>query len=324
MQNSGTTKILLAPMEGVVDEVVRELIANTGGVDYCVTEFLRVNSQLYPKKVYYRHGPELKNKSQTTNATPVIFQILGSDISAMAENAAQIAECGAHSIDLNFGCPAKTVNRHDGGASLLKNPERLFQVTSAVRRAVPNYIPVTAKVRLGYDHKNFTREIASACESGGAHWLAIHARTKAEGYSPPAHWEHIAAMKEAIKIPVIANGEIWSIEDFKKCKAITGCNDFMIGRGLIANPFLAREIKNFLTTGEFKKTPWLELKNYFFSFVDMSFKSRGNPYAITRTKQMVKQMMRAHPEAKIFFEKIKQIKSIEELNITLQNEFNTN
>jgi len=168
-------KILLAPMEGVVDPVLRDLITALGGVDYCVTEFIRVTTNLYPERVFLKYAPELKTGSRTLAGTPVFVQLLGGDPSPVAENAAKVAEMGAYGIDLNFGCPAKTVNRHDGGASLLKNPERVFQMTSAVRRAVPPSVPVTVKVRLGFSHKNDVIEIAQAAESGGGQWLTVPA-----------------------------------------------------------------------------------------------------------------------------------------------------
>lgn len=305
MENKNHIKIFLAPMEGVVDAVTRELLSKTGAIDFCTTEFLRINSQLYPKKVYYKNNPELLTGAKTKSGTQVIFQILGSDLSAMAENAAHIVEAGATAIDINFGCPAKTVNKHDGGATLLKNPERLFQVTRSVKNSLPSHIPLSTKVRLGYDHKDYVTEIALACEAGGSNRLTVHARTKIEGYLPPAHWEHIATMKDAIKIPVVANGEIWNVDDFIKCREITGCNEFMLGRGLIANPFLAREIKHFVATSEKVKTRWEDLTEYISEFTTKTLKYRGERYAITRLKQMTKQMTKTFPEAITYFEKIR-------------------
>lgn len=292
-------------MEGVVDPVVRQLFSALGGIDYCVTEFLRITSNLYPNKVFYKNCPELHNNSRTASGTPVFLQILGSDLITMAENAHKAAELGAFGIDINFGCPAKTVNRHDGGAALLREPERVFKVVESVRRAVPSDIPVTAKVRLGFHDKSQCGEIAQAAEQGGAHWLTVHARTKLEGYKPPAHWEFIALMKEKVNLPVIANGDIWSHEDYRTCQQESGCVDTMIGRGLMAKPDLARQIK-------FGDAPLLfqALEPLLHAFVKESALWRGDHYAITRCKQLCKLLARTYPEARDLFENIKRIRNL--------------
>jgi tRNA-dihydrouridine synthase C len=293
-------KIILAPMEGVVDPVVRQLFTAIGGIDYCVTEFLRVTSTLYPNKVFYKNCPELHHGSRTATGTPVFLQILGSDLVTMGENAHKAAELGAYGIDINFGCPAKTVNRHDGGASLLKDPERVFQVTSSVRRAVPAHIPVTTKVRLGFADKSLCGEIAQAAEAGGAHWLTVHARTKMEAYRPPAHWEYIQLMKEKVQLPLIANGEIWTPHDHKLCQQSSGCEDTMIGRGLMAQPDLARQIR-------FKERPkaFFHYKDFFLDFIQQSHDWRGPFYALNRCKQLCKLMGRSYHEAQDLFQRIK-------------------
>src|SRR5687768_16120481 len=144
--------VQLAPMEGVLDFVLRDLLSEIGGFDRMVTEFVRVTERLLPASAYYKSCPELKTGGRTRSGTPVFVQLLGGQAGPVSENAGLAAELGAPGIDLNFGCPAKTVNRHDGGAALLKQPERVFEVTRAVRAAVPAGIPVTAKVRLGFDH----------------------------------------------------------------------------------------------------------------------------------------------------------------------------
>ena len=295
-------------MEGVVDPVVRELFMAIGGIDYCVTEFIRITGTLYPPKVFYKYCPELHTHSHTSSGTPVFVQLLGSDLVTMPENAHRVCELGAYSIDLNFGCPAKTVNRHDGGASLLKNPDRLFKIVEAVRRAVPKEKKVTVKVRLGYEDKSLTREIAQAAEAGGGHWLTVHARTKLEAYRPPAHWEYIAEMKDCVSIPVIANGDIWTPEDHKKCQKISGCNDTMLGRGLMATPDLALQIKMGTPAKNF-----YEFENLLLSFIENSRTYRNEAYAVQRTKQLTKLMGRSFEESTRLFENIKREKEFSEV-----------
>jgi tRNA-dihydrouridine synthase C len=236
--------IALAPMEGLMDGTFRELMTSVGGIDHCVTEFVRVTGQLLPPKVFYRLCPELRNGGKTQAGTPVHVQLLGSEPDLMAENAALAASLGAPAIDLNFGCPAKTVNRHMGGAVLLQYPELLHSITSAVRKAVPDHIPVTAKMRLGFTDKSVALVNAQALEAAGIQWLTVHARTKTEGYKPPAYWEWIRQIKDVVNIPVLANGEIWTPEHAEQCQQESGSDILMIGRGLVAVPDLGLQIKD--------------------------------------------------------------------------------
>lgn len=236
-------RIILAPMEGVVDYTLRKLLTEVGGIDQCVTEFVRVSDRLLPPVVFHRLAPELRDQGKTAARTRVLLQLLGSDPGALAANAVRAVKLGAPGIDLNFGCPAKTVNKSRGGAVLLDEPELIHRIVAEVRRAVPAEIPVSAKMRLGFKDKSLAIENARAIESAAADSLVVHARTKVEGYKPPAHWEWIARIRESVALPVIANGEVWSVDDYHRCRQVSGCQDVMIGRGLVANPFLALQIK---------------------------------------------------------------------------------
>ncbi len=135
---------------------------------------------------------------------------------------------GAPAIDLNFGCPAKIVNRHGGGAILLDEPERVHAVTRAVRASVPGHIPVSVKMRLGNEDMDLALDNAVAVEEAGAAWLTVHGRTKRQGYRPPAYWDRIGAIRDRVTLPVIANGEIWTAEDARRCQAESGCTDLML------------------------------------------------------------------------------------------------
>ncbi len=235
--------ILLAPMEGLLDFVLRDILTRVGGIDRCVSEFIRVTGTLLPDRVFKRIVPELDHGGRTPAGVPVRAQLLGSDPVCLAENAAKLAALGPAGIDLNFGCPAKGVNRHRGGAVLLDEPELIAEIVAAVRRAVPRDVPVSAKMRLGYNDGFRALECALAIAGGGADELVVHARTKADGYRPPAYWECIQGIRAAICIPVIANGEIWNVEDALRCRTISGCNAMMLGRGIVADPGLALAIK---------------------------------------------------------------------------------
>ncbi|MFM0738617.1 tRNA-dihydrouridine synthase [Paraburkholderia xenovorans] len=237
------SRLFLAPMEGLADYVLRDVLTSTGGFDGCVSEFVRITGSVLPERVYERDTPEVLHGSRTPGGTPMVIQLLGSDPGWMALNAAHAAALSPHGVDLNFGCPAKVVNRHGGGAMLLAEPEQLNRIVAAVRAAVPAGIPVTAKMRLGVSDTSLAIDCATALAEGGAASLVVHARTRDDGYRPPAHWEWIARIDAAVGVPVIANGDVWSAADWARCRAVSGCSDVMIGRGAVSDPFLALRIR---------------------------------------------------------------------------------
>ncbi len=312
-------KIYLAPMEGVVDPIIREIYSKIGGYDQMVTEFVRITSTLHSAKIYHRYSPELKNNGKTKYGTPVYIQLLGSNKELLAENALLACELGAPGIDLNFGCPAKTVNRHDGGATLLKDPQRIFDIISYMRKRLPENIPLTAKVRLGFSDKSKCKDIAKAVDQGGAARLTIHARTRAEGYKPPAHWEYIAEMKSVVKsAEVVANGDLWNYQNFLRCKEITACDSFALGRPAIAKPGLANEIKNCLKSKPNNELSWNNLtKAHLPDFINMCFDLKGEKFALARTKQWVKLLGQEYPNAAKSFEVIKTSQCLNEMRSQL-------
>jgi len=216
---------------------------------YCVTEFIRVSGLVPPDKTFLLDVPELRQGSCTESGAPVQVQLLGGDPDRLAESAMRAVRLGAAGIDLNFGCPAPTVNKHDGGATLLKFPERVERIVSAVRSAVPGGLPVSAKLRLGWDDPRAIHVNAERAARGGASWITIHGRTKMQGYTPPAYWEPIGEVRRNLDIPIVANGEIWSFEDLQRCQDQSGCEHFMVGRGALAEPGLVTELATALGIG---------------------------------------------------------------------------
>ncbi|KHD89292.1 MAG: dihydrouridine synthase [Bdellovibrio sp. ArHS] len=301
-------KLFLAPMEGVVDWVMRDTLTQIGGVDQCVTEFLRVTDRLHPESVFYKNCPELKTNSRTRWGTPVFVQLLGGHAEPLALNAQRAVKLGALGIDLNFGCPAKTVNRHDGGASLLKSCDRVHTIVDTVRKAVPEHIPVTAKIRLGFDDPAKCLEIAQAVEAANATWLTVHCRTKTDGYKPPAYWEWIPKIKEATKLKIIANGEIWNVSDFHRCVEVTQCEDYMIGRGVMSNPFIFQQIKQSLSKEPVEEMTWQRAKPLLPQFFAASTLFINDYFAVSRTKQWLKALSLKNAEAKQVFDEIKILK----------------
>ncbi len=231
-------------MDGVTDAAMRAFQGRWGAFTYAVTEFLRVSETPIPGKVFRREVPELLTGAQTETGLPVQVQILGGDPARMAKSAQTAVKVGATAIDINFGCPAPTVNRNDGGASLLRYPCRIREIVQAVREAVPAEIPVSAKIRLGWDSIDPVFENAAMVQEGGASWITIHARTRVQSYKPPVFWAQVGKVSQQLAIPVIANGDIWTIEEFRRCREETGCDKFMIGRSALANPILSWQIAN--------------------------------------------------------------------------------
>ena len=314
-------KVVLAPMEGLADFHLRQILTSVGGYDHCVTEFIRVSNQLLPNRVFYRSCPELYNHGKTVSGTPTHIQLLGSDPVLMAENAARAAELGAATVDINFGCPAKTVNKNMGGSMLLQYPDTIFNIVDAVRKAVPHPVPVTAKMRLGFKDKSMAIENAQAIEAANADGLTVHARTKVEGYKPPAHWQWIATIKENINIPVTANGEIWNTDDYDRCIKESTCEDVMIGRGAITKPDLALLIKQ---RQQHKSRPplqqnqqamaWPAVKLLLSNYYEL-LNSQESPlivhpnYIPGRLKQWTSFLMNRYEEAGILFHQIKREKN---------------
>ncbi len=247
--------LILAPMDGITDAPMRALQGETGALSFAVSEFLRVSIEVPPRRVFLRHIPELSQGARTPTGMPVQVQILGGDAGRMGAAAVVACEAGATAIDINFGCPAPTVNRHDGGASLLKHPARIREIVAAVRAAVPREISVSAKLRLGWDSIDDIHANAEMAAEGGADWLTIHARTRAQGYKPPVYWKPIGVVRERLGLPVVANGDIWTLADFRQCQAETGCRHFMLGRSILANPLLGSQVAAELGIGTGRSLP---------------------------------------------------------------------
>lgn len=300
-------KLLLAPMEGLLDFVLRDVLTRVGGADRCVSEFIRVTGSVLPDKVFLRTMPELRNGSRTLAGVPVRAQLLGSDPESLAVNAANLARLGPEGIDLNFGCPAKVVNRHGGGAALLQDPEQIARVVGAVRRAVPAQLPVSAKMRLGFNDTGLMRECAQAMAQGGACEIVVHARTKLDGYRPPAYWELIPAIREAVDVPVIANGEIWTVEEALRCRAQSGCDDLMLGRGIVADPGLALAIRAALGEGNAPavELTWSDLLPQIARFWEMVCEDLEPGQRAGRLKQWLNLLRRRYPEAEVAFQEVR-------------------
>jgi tRNA-dihydrouridine synthase C len=238
-------------------------------------------------------------------------QLLGSDPYFMAENAGRLVTLKPAGIDLNFGCPAPTVNRHRGGAALLGEPELLNSIASAVRSVVPVDVPFTAKMRLGIDDTSLAVDCAQALAAGGIDELIVHGRTKADGYRPPARWAWIDKVRAAVDVPLIANGEVWTAEDFVRCQQETGCADIMLGRGAIADPLLARRVRGDETGG------WEEVILGIAAYWQGVRRKVVPVHAGGRLKQWLALLRRNYPEAEALYQRLRPVKAAHDIDAAL-------
>jgi len=315
-------KLILAPMEGLLDAYLREIITTIGGYDWCVSEFIRVTDRLLPSRVFYRAVPELRNGGLTTAGVPVYVQLMGSQPAVVADNGARVVELGAPGVDLNFGCPSPTVNRSGAGAILLNEPEKIHQIVAALRRAVPSTIPVMAKIRLGYEDTAKTIDIVQGIEAAGADMLTVHARTRADRYKAPARWEWLAKIRESVDIPVIANGDIFDVGSLQRCELVSGCDHFMIGRAAVRHPFLARQIRQHRAGEPIQTIGWSEQRELLFQFSDSMAGAENTRGAASRVKQWLRMLTKGsvamQGEAQELFDQIKNERELEAITQLLR------
>lgn len=294
-------KLVLAPLEGVIDHLVRQLLTELGGYDLCITEFMRVSDTFMPERSFYKLCPELHHGGLTPSGVPIRMQLLGQHPQLMSDHANRAIELGSHGIDLNLGCPSKIVNTNKGGAVLLKEPEVIFDIVSQMRQAIPLKHIFSVKIRLGWDDPSAVDEISDAIISAGANELTIHARTKADGYKRDAiKWDAIKPIANKHKIALTANGEIWTKQDAMQCQAATGCQNLMLGRGALAMPNLAAVIKQDKSPMSYPQL--LELLSRYTTFEVEGDKGLYYP---NRIKQWLVYLRQQFPEAKELFAQIR-------------------
>ncbi len=277
LQRSPCPYLFLAPMEGVGDRPFRKAMAYIGGFDEAVTEFIRV-----PKNAHVQSLARVYNSSEL-HPLPLAAQLMGSETELMVEMAREIESRGAPRIDLNCGCPSNTVTGRGAGSSLLKEPKLLNEIATAMVKAVN--VPVTVKMRTGYEDTSLFKENLLAAQESGIRFITIHPRTKVDGYGPPAKWEYIAEAKALLKIPVVGNGDILNVSDAVRMLSMTGCDALMIGRGAVTNPFIFHQIRAYFEGKEY--TPRFEAIVRFF---DIFTKEMGSEISIRGKIGKLKQL----------------------------------
>lgn len=243
--------IFLAPMAGVCDLPFRIMCKKYGaGLVY--------SEMVSSKAMHYNDRKTMGLLKTTSEEEPLAVQIFGHEPEIMAESVEKALSTGGKIIDINMGCPAPKVANNGDGSSLLKSPKLIGEIVRSVKDASP--VPVTCKIRSGFDEVCDIEYIASLIEDNGADAICVHPRTRQMYYSGNADWSIIKRVKKAVKIPVIGNGDIKNAQDAKRMLEETGCDAIMIGRGARGNPFIFREILSFLEDGEILEAPSFEEK----------------------------------------------------------------
>lgn len=274
-------------MEGVGDRCFRKAMASVAGFDEAVTDFLRVPTNAHVKSLACEY--------QVDEITPIPLaaQIMGSDPALMAAMAQELEKKGAPRIDLNCGCPSNTVTGRGAGSSLLKEPTLLFENAKAIVQAVS--IPVTVKMRSGYEDTSLFEENLLAAQESGISYLTLHPRTKVEGYGPPANWDLIARAKQVLKIPVVGNGDILNVADALRMLSHTKCDALMIGRGSVINPFIFHEIRSHFAGKNYRASAE-DLSKYINVYLSHIPRETPAKTKINKMKQLMSFLFKGSPE----------------------------
>ncbi len=283
----GCPYLILAPMEGVGDKCFRKAIASVGGFDEAVTAFLRVPSNAHVKSLSERY------QADETAPIPIAAQIMGVGPDLMAAMAKELEKRGAPRIDINCGCPSNTVTGRGAGSSLLKDPSLLYEIAKAIVNSVS--IPVTIKMRSGYKDTSLFKENLLAAQESGVKYITLHPRTKVEGYSFVANWDLIAEAKRILKIPVVGNGDILTVEDAFKIVSYTSCDGLMIGRGSLINPFIFHQIRAAFAKKSYQ-IPSQALYNFIDKYIQQFPVSMSERIKINKMKQLLGYLFKGNQE----------------------------
>lgn len=288
--------LFVAPMAGVTDRPFRMLCKQLGA-GYAVSEMVTSRKDLWKTLKTSRRA------DHTGESGPIAVQIAGTDAAMMAEAAIYNIERGAQIIDINMGCPAKKVcNKWAGSALMQDEPLALSIVEAVVAAAQPHGVPVTLKMRTGWcqQHKNAVN-LARAAESAGVQMLTVHGRTREQGYKGLAEYDTIAAVKQAVKVPVVANGDIDSPEKAQEVLKLTGADALMVGRAAQGRPWIFREIAHYLATGEYLAPPLVaEVRRLLLAHLDEHYALYGEYTGVRTARKHIAWYLRSLPGGEAF------------------------
>ncbi len=269
--------IYLAPLAGISDKTMRRLCKEYGA-DFTVTEMISA------KAVYYKDKKTFSLASIDASEHPCAIQLFGSEPEVMAYAAERMLEFSPDAIDINMGCPVGKIVSNGEGSALMKSPELAGRITEAVKKAVN--VPVSVKFRLGFDEEHINCvEFAKILEESGADALCVHGRTKEQMYSGKANWNMIAKVKESVRIPVFANGDVFSPEDCVRILKTTGCDGVAIARGALGNPFIFKQIKELINTGSYTAVQDSERLSLAIRHVKMLVEDKGEYIGVREARK---------------------------------------
>lgn len=306
------TNIFLAPMAGITDKVFRT-ICRDWGCGFAYTEMISA------KGLYYNDKKTASLMEIPENDKPCAIQIFGSDADVMGYITPTALECGADILDINMGCPAPKIVNNGDGSALMKNPQLAGEIIKKVVDA--SSVPVTVKFRKGWNDDSVNAvEFAKIAEANGAAALTVHGRTRMQFYSGKADWDIIKAVKQNVKIPVIANGDVWCAEDAEKILSYTGADGVMIGRGAQGNPFIFRQINELFENGkvDFYPTP-LDKLNCALRHVQMLCDDKGEARGLPEARKHIAWYIKGIIGSSAIKEKVFRINNIEEMTAVLND-----
>jgi tRNA-dihydrouridine synthase B len=298
--------LILSPMAGVTDISFRRLVKSRGGIGLTVSEFISVEGLT-------RNNPKSKRQMRFyENERPFAVQIFGGQPERMRMAAEMAEEIGADILDVNCGCPAPKVVKHGGGSGLLKDHERLETILKEIKKAIT--IPLTVKIRAGfYDHTINAVDTAKLAEACGAEHIALHGRTKEQGYRGLANWDLVRQIKEVVTVPVSGSGDVTTIEQAFARFSETGCDGVLIGRGAMANPWIFRQIEDALHGREIFQPTLADKRNILLEYFEMLREDMPELAAIGRMKQLAGQFTRGLQGGALFRTAVYHSHSVEEI-----------